>query len=228
MSFNRLKYDTCEIKKYNQETSGPGNYLYDTPLMCNNCYNPNPSIINQKTGVSINNNVDWRFYSGPVDVESDLLNINRRASSCPSNQYEPKCAPNSCANQGEPCGAGVSETCNDAKTPWNRPGDENLFNFPNCYFPTDDTRLSNPATNLRGTGWNRFNPLCHDPQYQISFPGEIMTPTRIVFKDNHRPSVVPPKVNDMNPNEELTPAANISGNVPGNYVGPLYQYGVCG
>ena len=31
MSFNRLKYDTSEVKKYNIESTGPGNYLYDTP-----------------------------------------------------------------------------------------------------------------------------------------------------------------------------------------------------
>ena len=40
----------------------------------------------------------------------------------------------------------------------------NLVDFPKCYFLTEDTRLSNPASNLRGTGINRFNPLCLDPQ----------------------------------------------------------------
>ena len=232
MSFNRLKYDNCEIKKYNQESLGPGNYLYDTPLMCNNCLNVNPQIINQKNGVSINSNVDWRFYSGPVDVESDLFNINRKASSCPTNKYTPNCNPDDCSNQGEICGAGVTETCSDSKNPlrnpWNRPGDNNLVNFPNCFFPTEDTRLSNPSTNLRGTGWNRFNPLCHDPQFQVSFPGESMTSTRIVVKDNHRPSVVLPKVNDMNPYGELKPCPKVSPNVCGNYTESLYQYDVCG
>ena len=29
----------------------------------------------QKTGVSMNSGVQWRFYGGPVDVESDLLNM---------------------------------------------------------------------------------------------------------------------------------------------------------
>jgi hypothetical protein len=199
MSFNRLKYDTCEIKQYNKESTGPGNYLYETPLICNNCFNPNPSIINQKTGVSINNNVDWRFYSGPVDIESELLNLNKRASRCPEEK-------NSLGNLEN----------------------DKLFNFPNCYFPTEDTRLSNPSTNLRGTGWNRFDPLCHDPQYQISFPGESMTPTRLVVKDNHRASVVPPKVNDMNPYQDMSPCPKISPDVCGNYTGPLYQYDVCG
>jgi hypothetical protein len=197
MSFNRLKYDNCEIKQYNKETTGPGNYLYETPLMCDNCYNANPSIINQKSGVSINNNYDWRFYSGPVDIESQLFNINKKATRCPDDR-------NIIKNENK------------------------LFNFPNCFFPTEDTRLTNPPTTLRGTGWNRFDPLCHDPQYQIDFPGESLTPTRLVFRDNHRPSVVAPKINDMNPNEELTPCSKISPNVCGNYTSPLYQYDVCG
>ena len=173
MSFNRLKYDNCEIKKYNQETTGPGNYLYDTPIMCDNCLNDNPRVINQKKGVSLNSNVDWRFYYGPVDVESDLFNLNRNLSRCPSKKYEPNCDPNSCTNQGEICGTGVIESCNDPKNPlrnsWNRPGDNNLVNFKNCFFPTEDTRLSNPSTNLRGTGWNRFETLCHNPQEQVFF-----------------------------------------------------------
>ena len=78
MSFNRLKYDNSEVKKYNLESTGPGNYLYNTPIMCDNCLNDNPRIINQKKGVSINSNVDWRFYYGPVDVESENLNICKR------------------------------------------------------------------------------------------------------------------------------------------------------
>lgn len=227
MSFNRLKYDNCEIKKYNQESTGPGNYLCDTPLICNNCFNDNPRVINQKTGVSMNSHVDWRFYSGPVDVESELFNLNRANSRCPTNQYIPKCGPDDCTT-GEPCGAGVSESCSNTRNPWNRVGDNNLVNFPNCFFPTEDTRLSNPCTNLRGTGWNRFVPLCKDPQEQVTFPGQYMTPTRLVVKDNHRPSVVEPRVNDMNPNGKDLPCIKISKDVCANYTKPLYQYDVCG
>jgi hypothetical protein len=232
MSFNRLKYDNCSVKKYNQQSTGPGNYQYDTPIMCNNCLNDNPRIINQKTGVSINSHVDWRFYSGPVDVESDLFNLNRPMTDCPTKKYIPKCDKDACTNQGEICGTGTLDTCTDSKNPlrepWMRPGDNNLVNFPNCFFPTEDTRLSNPPETLRGTGWNRFNPLCHNPQVQITFPGEYLTPTRLVFRDNHRPSVTQPKVNDMNPWEKLRECPKISPNVCGNFTEPLYQYDVCG
>ena len=41
MSFNRLKYDECETKRYNEETSGPGSYMYNTPRDCRLCWNDN-------------------------------------------------------------------------------------------------------------------------------------------------------------------------------------------
>lgn len=232
MSFNRLKYDTCETKKYNKETTGPGNYMYQTPIDCNLCWNDNPRIINQKLGDSWNSHTDWRFYAGPVDVESDLLNLNHAASRCPSNKFHPDCTPGNCKHQGEPCGAGVTESCqndkNDLRNPWNRPNDNNLTNFPNCFFETEDTRLSNPCTNLRGTGINRFDPLLMDPQEQVIFPGNYHTSTRILFKDNHRPSVVAPKINDMNPYEKQEACPRIDGKVCGNFTKPLHQYDVCG
>ena len=196
MSFNRLKYDNCEMKKHNEESTGPGNYLYQTPIMCNNCLNENPRIINQKNGVSLNSNTDWRFYSGPVDIESELFNITNPASRC--------------------------------QKKINHKNETNLVNFPNCTFPTEDTRLSNPSTNLRGTGWNRFDPLCKDPQQNITFQGTYATPTRLIFKDNHRPSVVKPSINNMDPNEKMRPCPKISPDVCGNFTEPLYQYDVCG
>ena len=199
MSFNRLKYDRCNITKYNQESTGPGNYMTGTPIMCNTCFNDNPRIINQKEGVSVNGQVDWRFYSGPVDVESDLLNINRRESRCPTEKYMP------------------NNTMNN-----------DLVNSKTCHFPVDDTRLNNPASNLRGTGWNRFETLCKNPQENITFPGTYLIPTRLVVKDNHRPIVKKPNVNDMNPNESKEPCETISGSVCANPTRPLYQYDVCG
>jgi hypothetical protein len=192
MSFNRLKYDNCEMKRYNKETTGPGNYLYDTPIICDNCLNDNPRIINQKKGVSLNGNVDWRFYYGPVDIESKLLNLNNTNS----------------LKDIEKCNNGNKF---DKST-------EKLINFKNCFFQTDDTRLSNPSMNIRGTGWDRSKPdiLFKNPQEQVIFPGQYMTSTRIVFKDNHRPSVVQPKMNDMNPNEKLADCPKIN-SVCGNY-----------
>ncbi len=232
MSFNRLKYDSCNVKKYNEETSGAGSYRYDTPIICNSCLNDNPRIINQKAGVSLNGNADWRFYSGPVDVESDLFNLKRYNSRCPSDKYMPQCEPNACDNQGLPCGGGAIDRCVDSKNPlrnkWNRPGDSTLVNFPNCFFPTEDTLLNNPKSTLRGTGWNRFDVLCKDPQEKVFFPIPQNENTRLMVKDSFRTAVVRPNVNDMNPYEELTPPPMLGNGVPGVYTKPMYQYDVCG
>ncbi len=198
MSFNRLKYDKCNTVKYNQESTGPGNYMTKTPVLNTTCYNDNPRIINQKSGASLNGNVDWRFYSGPVDVESELLNITRKESRCPSKKYMP--------NGHNP----------------------DIVSPKQCHFNVDDTRLNNPPSTLRGTGWNRFTPLFKDPQENVFFPGSMMTPTRLVVKDNHRPVVRNPKVNDMNPYEKQAPCEKISGNVCATPTHALYQYDVCG
>ena len=44
---------------------------------------------------------------------------------------------------------------------------------------TEDTRLSNPPNTLRGTGWNRWEWLCQDPQERVLVPFdyEISTAT---------------------------------------------------
>ena len=130
--------------------------------------------MDQKIGVSLRRNVDWRFYAGPVDVESELMNITRSASNNPDKKYNP-----------------LNDKC--------RKDNSCLVNFPDCHILTDDTRLSNPASNLRGTGINRFNPLCLDPQKQVFFPGTQHIPTRIVVKDNFKRAVPRPAVNSMDP-----------------------------
>lgn len=228
MSFNRLKYDRCESKEYNKQTVAPGDYYMKTPIMCNNCFNDNPWIQNQKTGVSLNSHVDWRFFAGPVDVESDLLNLNRSSSRCPVEKYTPLCDANSCST-GEPCGQGVSQGCNESglRNTWNRPGDNNLVNFPRCHFPVDDTRLNNSASNLRGTGWNRFDPLFMNPQDKVFFPTHLNVSTRTIVKDNHRAKISHPKVNSMDPKMQ-PPKAMMTQPVSSNFTSPQYQYDVCG
>ena len=111
MSFTHLNDDECERKIAVKESVGPGNYYVNTPLQCGMCYQPNPSIIAQEGSVSQNTGVDHRFYSGPVDVESDLFNINRVASRCPHEKYNPDCPDCQCSNQGQPCGQGGVAGC---------------------------------------------------------------------------------------------------------------------
>lgn len=203
MSFNRLNYDTCESKIAVKESVGPGLYQMGTPILCNTCYQDNPQIINQRGGVSMNSNTDWRFNSGPVDVETDLFNINRPATNCPSGKYEPQCPNCKTVLSGEPCGQGVAKVCHNCRTviPAGGMCNQDLVNMPDCHFPVENTRLSNPPSTLKGTGWNRFDILCLDPQANIFFPGVLDTSTRLVFRDNFKACVRNPKVNSMHPQD---------------------------
>ena len=89
MSFTRSKYDSCETSKETVEARGPGNYMMNTPVLCGSCLQTNPRIIAQKGGVSLNSGVSQRFFSGPVDAESELRNINKPLSRCPDRKYLP-------------------------------------------------------------------------------------------------------------------------------------------
>ena len=71
------------------------------------------------------------------------------------------------------------------------------ISFDNCFIGSEDTRLSNPACNLRGTGWNRWEWLCLDPQERVLMPFDYNINNRLVVKDNHRPCI--PKPIDVTP-----------------------------
>lgn len=54
------------------------------------------------------------------------------------------------------------------------------------------TRYENPACTLRGTGWNRQDFLCHDPQYMVDRPFSWNVQNRILVKENHKPCLPTP------------------------------------
>jgi hypothetical protein len=98
-----------------------------------------------------------------IDVDSELKNIVRPATNCPTGKF-----------MGE-------KFCD-------------LNHFPDCKrrSPTEDTRISNPPCTLRGTGWNRWEWLCRNPQENALVPFEYNINYRLVAKDNHRPCVPKP------------------------------------
>jgi hypothetical protein len=212
MSFNRLNYDTCTYKHILSESVSPGDYMINTPrVSCEPCYQANPYVRLQSSGGSISST------NYLIDVDSELLGLNRKKSNCPSQLYLPLC-PNCKANSGEPCGQGVTSLCKNCKglasalKPGEKCGDDNLLHFKDCMFPTDDSRLSNPACNLRGTGWNRWEWLCNNPQERVQVPFDWNINNRLIVKDNHRACL--PKLIDVNPSlpsgreikcEEITP-----------------------
>jgi hypothetical protein len=231
MSFCRLKYDVCANKQYVEDTTKPGMYGLDTPVHCTPCLQTNPSIIQQKGGASQNSGVNERFFNGSVDVESALFNINRPLGRCKHNRYEPSCPDCKCADQGQVCGQGVVTGCksslDDTLVDGQRCGDYNLNNAKECYLPTEDTRLSNPPATLRCTGINRFEYPFENPQRNIVMPAEFDIPTRLVMKDNHRPCVPKPQINDMNP-QNVEGFKQMTEPVEAAPTDSLYQYGRCG
>ena len=65
--------------------------------------------------------------------------------------------------------------------------DENKFNPSTCRQPTvESTLLSNPPQNLRGTGWNRFEWLCLDPQDRVLIPFDHNINNRIDVNLYHK------------------------------------------
>ena len=196
MSFNRLDYDTCSYKQEISESIGPGEYQLNTPFIsCDDCYNKDPQIILQRSGNSVAKQMPM------IDVDSELININRKLSNCSNDSFIPK---------------------------FNKEGDIDnsieVINFKNCDMPpTENTLLSNPPCNLKGTGWNRWEWLCQDPQDKVEMPFDYNISNRLVFKDNHRP-VVPnlidqnvflPKANDepIKVNIAKAPAVPLGNNV---------------
>lgn len=99
-----------------------------------------------------------------IDVDSELMGITRQATNCPTQQFIPK---------GEYC---------------------SLQHFKDCRMdlPAEDTRISNPPCTLRGSGWNRWEWLCQDPQERVLLPFATNVNTNILMKDNHRPCVPDP------------------------------------
>ena len=45
-----------------------------------------------------------------------------------------------------------------------------LKHFQDCHLNSEPTKLSNPPCNLRGTGWNRWEWLCQNPQDKVEIP----------------------------------------------------------
>ena len=164
MSFNRLNYDTCAYRQNLYQSVGPGEYrLTEPPNTDEPCFAQSPQIRMQRQGVSIDPNRPL------IDVDSELMNLTRDASNCPSKKYIP---------DGSQCGKVNKE--------------ENLQHGKDCFFTVEDTRISNPACNLRGTGWNRWEWMCLDPQDRVLIPFDNNINNRLVVKDNHRPCIPTP------------------------------------
>lgn len=185
-TFERQMYDVQAYKKSLEESTGPLNYRLD-PLQvsrCDPCRPAQPGLIG-RSGVSLTQQ------RALVDVESDLLRLNYKASHDPSQKYQPTCPQCGDCTEGYPCGGGVVAGCKNCQ--------EQLTHLPACNPFTDYTRISNPICTARGVGINRFQTLCLNPQDESRWlhPSEIGISYRNVVKDNHVPCI--PKMVDPTP-----------------------------
>lgn len=198
MSFSNLNYDKEAYKQSLNQSVGPGVYTLSNFSNCKQCYPYPPSVRLQKQG---NSHIRGQSL---VDVDSELLGITRKHSKDINRQYNPSCVNDTCTS-GEVCGQGVVGTCNGRK-PGQRHSDNNLQHWTDCFIPAEDTRLSNPSCNLRGTGWNRWEWLCLNPQDRVEIPFDWNINNRLIVKDNHRPCI-PNPINQ-------SPALPKGGNLP--------------
>lgn len=169
MASSSLRTDTCSYSEQLRQSIGPGMYMLGTPA--NDC-------AGEACARDIPADPFVRYQTfGPgacppgkaVDDGSELWGLNYKASKCSADAY----MPGKYSSQGA-CAA-----------PGNTP-------VRACMDPTENTRLSNPPCTLRGTGWNRWEWLCWDPQERAVIPFEWNVNYRIVAKDNHVPCLETP------------------------------------
>ena len=159
-----LLYDVGAYRADLRQSVGPGQYvLAATSPHCRACLPGDPRVV-AGPGAGDSECVSQSL----VDVESDLHNINRRATNAPLRPLPRR------RRRADRCGAPV--------------GTGAVRPYPSCDgIPTVDTRLANPPCTLRGTGWNRFEWLCQDPQQHALLGFNANVDTSILVKDAHRP-----------------------------------------
>ena len=188
-----IKNDECSYEEQLMRSMGPGLYTLNT--YGNDC---------KPCAQDISPDPYFRYQKygsktcppgTTTNDESELRGLNYKNSNCSTNKYQPgSYSASGCKIYGK---------------------SENCGNF------TEDTRLSNNACNLRGTGWNRWEWHCIDPQDRVLIPFDYNINNRLVVKDNHRPCIPTP----VDVNMSLPPnTGNIScektGNVCGVPTGP--------
>jgi hypothetical protein len=182
MAFTKPSFDTCAYRHELYQTIGPAEYLLGQPAPCKPCFVSDPHIRMQRFGASVSKQ------TALIDVDSELMGLTRKYSKCPEMKYIPQC--NLTANGGANPGGFAPNGFNNSSIKL----DCQLMHFPedNCFEPVEDTRLSNPPATLRGTGFNRWEWLCRNPQERVLVPFDFNISDRTLAKDNHRPCVPNP------------------------------------
>jgi hypothetical protein len=187
MASCKSAYDVCSYKYQLAQEIGPGVYQLTRP---DNQVVPvlprDPRFISQTSGVSISKNTSL------IDIDSELIGIGRNLTRCPDRKYMPD------GNASFHCGAQTGKVRNGCQ-PFDKVCVDNteVLKFADNGLYSEDTRLSNPACTLRGTGFNRWSWLPADPQERVTEEFDFQINTKLLSKDNHRPCL-PNPVNQYN------------------------------
>ena len=122
-----------------------------------------------------------RVGASQTDVESELFGLPRPLTECPSKKFAPGRFD---ASRAPPLPVDTIQMGRGALYP-------------------EDTRVSNPPTNVRGMGVNRFGHPLEPPQDHAIEPFSWPTSDTRNAKDNHRPCVADP----FDPRAVLPPPA---------------------
>lgn len=160
MSLSGLKYDDCAYVHKLNESVSPGDYMLDRPY-CDPCFVVSPGVNVGGFGASL-------CEKELIDVNSELLNITRKASDCPSKKYLP--------SDATMCKATHYREC--------------------AFLTPEDTLISNPKCTGKETTVNRWEWLCRQPQDKAIVPFPWFVANRTIVKDAHRPCISKPLPQD--------------------------------
>ncbi len=186
MAFTSLAYDNDTTMLDETTSMKPGLYHLNPPLITSTPYQTNPSIRLQKIGDSITNSENWRFFAGPIDQESDLFDITRKASKCPHNKYQSMCPDCYCLNQGVVCASGIIGGCNTQE----QCEQKGLANMPDFTFNVEYTRLTSPLCAVKEQQLDRFDYLPTNPQNDVFFMGRASMNTREYIRDGYKKNIM--------------------------------------
>jgi hypothetical protein len=188
MASCRNSLDVCSYKYQLAQEIGPGLYQLTRPDNQSVPVLPkDPRFIAQSSGVSISKNTSL------IDIDSELIGISRNLTRCPDRKYMPD------GNASFNCGAQTGKVRNGCQ-PFDKVCVDNseFLKFADNGLFSEDTRLSSPASTLRGTGWNwPFQWLPADPQERVTEEFDFQINSKLLSKDNHRPCL-PRPINQYN------------------------------
>jgi hypothetical protein len=155
-SQTRLRFDPYHQQDDMRITSYAMRYYANPP----NARCPTTFPVNPTTRIQYSGDA-WLKGEWRTDVESDLKGINRFGNRL--NCYEKLYNPDT-----------------------NRMNQKEVESPPDQDFPQTFNRLYNPPCTLRATGWNRWDPLFHNPQETFEQPFDFFIPSRTLDKEKKR------------------------------------------